>query len=83
MFNPFPEVKVEAEQQACSGYDAIIDTIRHKITQSRTNVITIECYPTVNESELLEELIKPLNPSYIVQASDQFYSSQKVSEMIQ
>ncbi|GIN69684.1 mannose-6-phosphate isomerase [Bacillus sp. J14TS2] len=83
MFNPFPEVKVKTEQQACSGYKAIIDKIRQEITQSRSNVITIECYPTVNERELLEELIKSLNPSCIVQASEQFYSSKKITEMIQ
>ncbi|MBO0991510.1 class I mannose-6-phosphate isomerase [Bacillus sp. SD088] len=83
MFNPFPEVKVETGQQACSGYKEIITKIRQEISQSSANVITIECYPTVNERELLEELIKSLNPRYIVQASEQFYSSEKITEMIQ
>ena len=83
MYNPFPEIKVEARNQAYSGYGAILDKLKQEMTQSQINVITIECYPTVNERELLEELIKPLNPSYVVEASQQFYSSQKVTEMIQ
>lgn len=83
MFNPFPEIKIEDRNQAYSGYSAIVDKLKQEITQSRINVITIECYPTVDERELLEEFIKPLSPSYIVEASQQFYSSQKVTEMIQ
>lgn len=83
MYNPFPEIEIKEVLPAYDTYDSIVGKIKREIKQLKVNVITIECYPAVDEAELLEKLIAPLAPDRVIEASQQFYSSEKITEMIQ
>lgn len=81
MYNSFPEVRIKGDHDVLTGYEAI----RNKLDMeaSKFNVITIECYPTTDEEELLEQVILPLAPAEIIHADDIFYSAAEVTDRIQ
>ncbi|ASN05650.1 class I mannose-6-phosphate isomerase [Virgibacillus necropolis] len=57
--------------------------MNNKIDTLKANVITIECYPTINEEELMNKIIAPLNPSLMIDASELFYGVKKINNMIE
>lgn len=78
MYDAFPKTRVKV-QGGFNGYSAIQTEIR----RTKSNVIAVECYPAINEEEILERLIAPLEPGLIIQATEQFYTVEKVTTMIE
>ncbi|GAB2541201.1 class I mannose-6-phosphate isomerase [Gracilibacillus alcaliphilus] len=78
MYDAFPKTKVKVKG-GCNGYAAI----REELQAAEGNLIVIECYPTINEEEILEQLIAPLEPDLIIQASEQFYPAERIKAMIE
>ncbi len=78
VYDAFPETRVNVAG-GVAGYQAIQDQIR----SNKSRVIVLECYPTVDEKELLEQLITPLEPEVIIQASEQFYPPKQVTTMVE
>jgi mannose-6-phosphate isomerase class I len=83
MYNFRPEIKIENVSKACYGYLEVNAQLKNRIDALQSNVITIECYPTVNEAELIKELIAPLHPNLLIDASDLFFESKKINKMIE
>lgn len=57
--------------------------MNNKIDAIKSNVITIECYPTINEEELISKIIAPLNPDLLIDACELFYSVKEINKMIE
>ncbi|WP_318615690.1 class I mannose-6-phosphate isomerase [Sporosarcina sp. YIM B06819] len=83
MYNPFPEIEIKEARPAYDNYEEIVQKIKLEMIRLHANVITIECYPTVDEAELLEQLISPLASNQVIEASQQFYGPDKIAEMVQ
>ncbi|CAM4003450.1 class I mannose-6-phosphate isomerase [Lederbergia lenta] len=83
MYNFRPEIKIENASKACYGYSEINAELKSRIGALQSNVITIECYPTLNEEELLNKLITPLNPTLIINALELFYDVKTINKMIE
>lgn len=83
MYNFRPEIKIENVSKACYGYSEVNAELKNKIDALQSNVITIECYPTMNEEELINKLIAPLNPTLLIDASELFYDVKKINNMIE
>lgn len=82
-FDKYPEVFVsETNENICEGYDNIVNRIGNKIEEEKA-VIAIDCYPGVKIEELIDNLITPLNPAQVISMDDLYYSSEKITEMIQ
>lgn len=83
-FNKYPEVLVSTSNQgALEGYGRIVQLLKQIVSNKEKIILTIDCYPGVNNKELLENLVKPLQPVMTVFSDDIYYSSEKVTEMIQ
>ncbi|MGX7417208.1 class I mannose-6-phosphate isomerase [Carnobacterium gallinarum] len=83
MYNSFPEINIKNYQEVLQGYESIIQKIKLEFKKASMNVITIECYPTTNEKELLENLIQPLKADYVIHADDFFFSATEITNQIQ
>ena len=83
MFDFRPEINIQNVSKGHSGFTEIIAALNNEITKLEANVITIECYPTINEQELLNKLITPLNPALLIDASELFYDTEKINKMIE
>ncbi|MGO2083077.1 class I mannose-6-phosphate isomerase [Vagococcus sp.] len=76
-----PKITIKKEATIATSYDEIIKTIENKIGELPFS-IGIECYPVTNENLIKEKMIEPLKADNVVKASDLFYSSKKVTDMI-
>lgn len=85
-FDKFPEIRVSNSREGTwEGYDAIVQEIINKknaIGKEKV-IVAIDCYPGVYIDELTRHLIKPLQATQEVFMDDVYYSSEKVTEMIQ
>ncbi len=68
-YNKFPKIKVTDENSVVLGYKDIINTI-FKGMKTDKKVLVLECFPGVRYSELMENLISPLNPNLIIKSDD-------------
>lgn len=85
-FNKFPEIVVsETNDFAWEGYRDIVAKIEDEVKKSgkKKVVLTIDCYPGVRMRELINHLILPLQPTLVFPLDDLYYSSKKVTEMLQ
>ena len=85
-FVKYPEVVVSKRRESVrEGYQEIVEQLVSEVKRlnEKKVVLTIDCYPGVNIKELEENLIAPLKPAKTVFLDDLYYSSEKVTEMIQ
>lgn len=81
-YDNHPETVVEGfEDCAYSGYDAIAQAIGNELGDKK--VLTVDCYPGVDESELLLALTKRLEPNTVVLSEDIFYDGDRLTELMQ
>lgn len=78
-----PEIKIQGEKEVYVGYDEIVRRIRSEMDKRGASITTIECYPGTDENALLHNLVYKLNPDIVIHADEIFYSSAKITEMIQ
>lgn len=76
---PFMEVK-GYEDAGIEGYQAI----SHKIkTALQGKIIVVDCYPGVDDGELLSALIAHIKPDHVYKSEDIFYDSDRLDSMMQ
>ncbi|MEH7356134.1 class I mannose-6-phosphate isomerase [Neobacillus drentensis] len=84
-YNKSPEIVVyNHEHEAWKGYDEIVSTLYYKLkTISGKKILVIDCYPGVIYSEILQELIRPLNPELLIHSDDLAFSGEHITKMIE
>lgn len=81
-YNKFPETKISGyDTHSWSGYTDIIETIQAKM--SDTSCIVVDCYPGVNDEEVLTALKKGLQPQNIILSEEIFYDSDILNTMME
>jgi mannose-6-phosphate isomerase class I len=81
-YDKFPVVKVKKEQDVCvEGWDRIVDELRIRTTGKGKTILVIECYPGVNEAELLSSLNR-LSPALTLTASTAYKDEHCIREMV-
>lgn len=78
----FPEVSVQEKGEVFAGQEAIVEALTERISREDANVITIECYPVVDQEALNETLLQHLGVGLVIDSDRLFYDSQRVTEMI-
>lgn len=81
-----PEIVVsESSEGALKGYDNIKEELHQAIKRLGKNktIVTIDCYPGVRMKELESNLIASMEAVHVIYSDDLYYSSDKVTEMIQ
>ncbi|MFU8692684.1 class I mannose-6-phosphate isomerase (plasmid) [Rossellomorea sp. FS2] len=84
MYDKNPEIFVnDTGQGAFQGYDAICDAILEKVSNGRGRVIlTLDCYPGVNVSELEQRLIGRFSEAVTIYSDDLTLDSEEIEAMI-
>lgn len=72
-YDKFPSIPVPASDGTCvAGWAAIGRRLRDALSARGTpkTVLTVECYPGVDESALLQALVPELKPSRVIRSSE-------------
>ena len=84
-YDKLPCVVVPGAEQACvQGWDAIAARLRQAIAQhaARKTVLAVECYPGVQEEQVLQELRSRLNPALFLRARDTMRPPQQIDALV-
>jgi len=81
---PFVEIPEKADM-AISGWEKIRGEITDKCSKLKKSnpVVVIEYYPGVNEEELFEHLISPLNATITINTNNLFIPEEQVRDLTQ
>lgn len=81
-----PNIKIKKDSHSpWVGWDAIGKQLAeavHLRNQPKT-VVTVECYPGVNQDEILQALQKAIQPQHVFQSNDVFLSSEVIGCFLQ
>lgn len=75
-YDKFPETSVDG-CKAYQGYKDIIDQFKN------TRVLTVDCYPGVNDNEVFEMFRNYFSPELIIKTEDIFYPGDQLVELMQ
>jgi mannose-6-phosphate isomerase class I len=84
-YDKFPVVAVPGAAGECvAGWDGCTERLRQAITQrsARRTVLLIDCYPGVNETELLERLAISLSAKLVLRASEAMLSHSTIESLV-
>ena len=84
-YDKFPCVPVPGGEQACvTGWDEIATRLNQAIAQGarRKTVLVVECYPGVEEEEVLRELQARLKPTSTFRARAAMLSPEKIDALV-
>lgn len=80
-YDKYPVTKIEGyEGEGIVGYEDIVKNIRQKMTNN--SVIVVDCYPGVNDEEVLPALIEGIKPSCVVKSENIFYDEETLNTMM-
>ena len=80
-YDKYPVTKIEGYEGAgIVGYEDIVKNIRQKMTNN--SVIVVDCYPGVNDEEVLPALIEGIKPSCVVKSENIFYDEETLNTMM-
>lgn len=84
-YDKTPEIVVlNHDQSAWKGYNDIVQVLKNKLQAiSSKKILAIDCYPGVAYSEVLEQLITPLNPAILIHSDDLAFSGEQITKMIE
>ncbi|MFS0614446.1 class I mannose-6-phosphate isomerase [Lederbergia ruris] len=85
-FDHHPEIVVSSSSKhAWEGYGKIIEELNHHINrlEKKKKILTIDCYPGVRIEEIKNNLVSKIDSSYDLFSDELYYSSHRVTEMLQ
>lgn len=81
-YNKHPETKISGyDEQACSGWEQIVSEICEAMSGKK--VLTVDCYPGVNDKEVLKILEEEIKPQLVLNTEDIFFDGEKLTELMQ
>ncbi|MBZ9685458.1 class I mannose-6-phosphate isomerase [Clostridium estertheticum] len=81
-YDKFPENKIFGyDESALEGYENILNKIKCDISKKSKSIIVIDCYPGVNEIEVLCEF-KKLKPALIINSNECCIDGDTITKMI-
>ncbi|WP_202301266.1 class I mannose-6-phosphate isomerase [Dryocola clanedunensis] len=82
-YDKYPEVCIKGfENQAWSGWQAIRQALKARLTDMGKTVVVIDCYPGVRLEALREKLIDTLNPQLLINAETARLSEQHLHDLL-
>lgn len=78
-YDRFPETEIKGfDDRAFSGWNDIINQLKKELK----NVLVVDCYPGVNDKELLENIRRAADFDLVVLMDDIFYDGEKITEIM-
>ncbi|MCT4705264.1 class I mannose-6-phosphate isomerase [Enterobacteriaceae bacterium H16N7] len=82
-YDKYPEICIKGfENQAWSGWQAIRQALKPRLTNRGKTVVVIDCYPGVRLEELREQLIDKLSPALLVNAEAARLSEKHLHDLL-
>lgn len=77
-----PEIIVsDHDGMAWEGYYDILREVKSRIDKDRF-IITVDTYPGVKDTEVLDSLVQGLKPNYVIKSEDVFYDGEKLTQLM-
>lgn len=76
---PFTEVK-GYENAAVVGYEKILKAIKSELGNKK--IVVLDCYPGVDDEEVLSSFIKGLKPSCVIESKNIFFDEDVLNKMM-
>ena len=76
---PYVEVKKYADEGFC-GYESIMSILEEKMKNKK--IIVVDCYPGVDDREVLPAIKKGLNPDLVIESKNIFYDENTLNKMM-
>lgn len=76
---PYVEVKKYTNEAFC-GYESIMSVLEEKMKNKK--VIVVDCYPGVDDQEVLSALKEGLNPDLVIESKNMFYDEKTLNKMM-
>lgn len=81
-YNKAPETEIKGyEDAAVSGYGAICERLAEG-SLGKTHIL-VDCYPGVNDEEVLPRMIESFQPALVINTMDLFYDEEKLTRLMQ
>lgn len=84
-YDKFPFVAVaDATHECVFGWDEIAAQLQRAIAKSRSEkpILVVDCYPGVDELNVLNELQTRLTPQLTIHAADAYHSPEKIGNLV-
>jgi mannose-6-phosphate isomerase class I len=84
-YDKFPFVAVPGGEQACvSGWPAIVKRLNRDIARrgGQRTVLVVECYPSVNEEEVLRQFQLELKPTLALRVREAMLPPEKINALV-
>ncbi len=82
MYDKYPETVIKGyENAAVSGYEEICERLT-KAAHGKKQIL-VDCYPGVNDEELLPQMLKSFRPDLVICTIDLFYDEEKLTRLMQ
>jgi mannose-6-phosphate isomerase class I len=84
-YDKFPKITVPNTSGACvAGWDASAQRLREAIERrnQRRTVVAIECYPGVDEQEILEALVARLKPALVIRSVEAMLEKSEIESLV-
>ena len=79
-YDKYPVTNIIGYDGGIEGYKAIIKKILEHLGNKK--IIVVDCYPGVNDEEVLTALIKGLKPDHVIKSVDMFYDEAVLTSMM-
>lgn len=81
-YDKYPHTEVKGYENAgIAGYDAIINVIKGQLKEKK--VVVVDCYPGVNDEEVLSAFENGLQPTAVIKSEDIFYDGKTLNSMME
>jgi mannose-6-phosphate isomerase class I len=82
-YDKYPSIQVPNSANACVvGWDAIALRLTKSVADRTRTVVTIDCYPGVNETQIANELTARLKPATVIRTSDAMLTPEEVDRLV-
>jgi mannose-6-phosphate isomerase class I len=82
-YDKFPSIAVPDSSEACvTGWDEIALRLAKALANRKRAVVTIDCYPGVNESQVAAELSARLKPVRVIRTEEAMLSPERIDRLV-
>lgn len=80
-YDKYPNTEIKGyDNEAFEGYEKIFDQLKKDLIGKK--ILTVDCYPGVNDEELLNALTNAFDFTDVLKSEDVFYDKDKLNELM-
>ena len=83
--SPFVSVPGSSADACATGWDGVAERLSRRLAERSSGfrtIVVVECYPGVNEAEIIAALTSRLRPSLVVRAKEAMLPPEKIDDLV-